>query len=111
MFVCKCVCLRRYITKKVAQNDQIGLVFISYLISFSVESVCDLNTSTPYLQCFNIIHLEFALFFIYLFTKETAVKLKPYPILFCSVAPALGWSLSLSLFWRDFGAVYIQTSF
>lgn len=52
VFVCVCVWLKvrlhGYVTSKVAQNDQIGLVFISYLISFIVESVSDLNTSIAF---------------------------------------------------------------
>lgn len=75
-FLCVYVCVHGYITK-VAQNDQIGLVFISYLISFIVKSVSDLNTSTPYVQCFSIIHLEFALYlFVYLFTKGNSSQIK-----------------------------------
>lgn len=41
-------------------------MFISYLITFTVESVYDLNTRLPNcLQCFKIICAQFALFFVY----------------------------------------------
>lgn len=90
----------------VAQNDQIGLMFISYLISFIVESICDLNKSTLYLQCFHSIHLEFALcLFIYLQRKKSQIKIMLYYIrLYLHY-------LAFSLFWGDVGAVSIQTNF
>jgi len=65
-------------------------VCVSYLISFRVESLSDPNTSTPYLQCLNIIYLLLALFwFISCFDKRKALNHVKFPYIFHSTVFSL----------------------